>query len=161
LRSFDGRNNSYLFSDSYSYGRIVRYKVRTEIARNQKSTETKISTPNIPGLEKNVESLNDSSVSNDNDMKWKQAYEKVVSENELLRTRGGDSLLLSQLRERYETCLREKDDLYEKLQVYMKLSDNNTQANGNVGVTSKTIEQLYIELKDENKVNCCAHKWVF
>jgi hypothetical protein len=34
--------------------------------------------------------------------KWRKAYEKVVKENELLRTRGGETVLAVQWRERYE-----------------------------------------------------------
>ena len=34
--------------------------------------------------------------------KWRKAFEKVVKENELLRTRGGEAMLAAQWRERYE-----------------------------------------------------------
>ena len=36
------------------------------------------------------------------ELKWRKAYEKVVKENELLRTRGGEAMLAVQWRERYE-----------------------------------------------------------
>lgn len=38
--------------------------------------------------------------------KWRKAYEKVVKENELLRTRGGETVLAVQWRERYEVRVR-------------------------------------------------------
>lgn len=34
--------------------------------------------------------------------KWRKAYENIVKENELLRTRGGEAILALQWRERYE-----------------------------------------------------------
>ena len=41
--------------------------------------------------------------------KWRKAYEKVVKENELLRTRGGETVLAVQWRERYEVrALRDR-----------------------------------------------------
>ena len=41
----------------------------------------------------------------DQEAKWRKAYETVVRENELLRTRGGEALLAAQWRERYEVCV--------------------------------------------------------
>lgn len=81
----------------------------------------------------------------DQEAKWRQAYEKIVKENELLRTRGSEAMLAAQWRERYEACIREKDDLSEKLKVYTK---GASSANGG---EEKSMEQAFIELKDEYK----------
>ncbi len=49
---------------------------------------------------------------------WKVSYEKVVKENEMLRNRGGDILMASQWRGRYDDLLREKNELVDKLRVF-------------------------------------------
>ena len=51
----------------------------------------------------------------DQEAKWRKAYETVVRENELLRTRGGEALLAAQWRERYEVCVSQMRDLRLKL----------------------------------------------
>ena len=40
------------------------------------------------------------------EVKWRKAYENIVKENELLRTRGGEAILALQWRERYEVGKR-------------------------------------------------------
>jgi hypothetical protein len=109
--------------------------------------------------------------------KWKTAYERVVKENEQLKTRGGDVLVLQQWKQRYEACLQEKEDLLEKLKIYAKMNSHSSSGslvNGAHGsrhsnnnehpavhgahsmTDGKPIEQLYIDLKDEYKVsNIC------
>jgi hypothetical protein len=82
------------------------------------------------------------------DAKWRQAYEKVVKENELLRTRGGEAVLATQWRERYESVLREKDDLAEKLKIHTSMEARTGGADGPFG-PGKTIEQAYADLRDE------------
>jgi len=149
-----------------------RYKVRAEIARKQKDAETRQATmrstsitnsPNTssPSLSASLEkALTDGALGGDQNMdelqrmkrqltdqeaKWRQVYEKVVKENELLRTRGSEAMLAAQWRERYEACIRERDDLSEKLKVYTKgVSSTN-------GGEEKSMEQAFIELKDEYK----------
>lgn len=41
---------------------------------------------------------------------WKEAYDTLQKENATLRGSGAEALLAAQWRQRYETCLREKDD---------------------------------------------------
>jgi hypothetical protein len=77
------------------------------------------------------------------DTKWRTAYEKVVKENELLRNRGSETLLATQWRERYESCVKDKEDLTEKLRVYMRQNEG--------GSGGKSIEQAYFDLKEEYK----------
>ena len=96
--------------------------------------------------------------------KWKRAYEQVVRENEQLRTQANDSMLVRKWQERYEECLKEKEDLISKLKVFSRYSDSHgnkwpsplspggtlTSLTSNEG--KKSLEQLYIDLKDEYKV---------
>jgi hypothetical protein len=120
----------------------LRYKVRSEIARKQQFAYSKNSTTMT-----NKSSNNDVSPESNGDQeeKWRIAYEIAMHENELLKARNNDSILVNQWRERYELCLKEKESLLDKLKVYNRLSE---------GVTNKTIEQCYIELRDEYKVIC-------
>jgi hypothetical protein len=77
--------------------------------------------------------------------KWKQAYEKVVKENELLKNHAGEAIIAAQWRGRYESCLKEKEDCLEKLKLFTFMT---TEVNEN----GKSIEQLYVELQEEFKV---------
>jgi len=68
--------------------------------------------------------------------KWRVEYERVTNENETLRSKAGESILATQWRTRYEGCLREKEELTEKLLLYTKLSNefNNGPNSGGGGV---------------------------
>ena len=54
---------------------------------------------------------------NDKEKSWKDSYEKVVKENEVMRNRGDDSLMATQWRDRYNALLKEKDEIAEKCRV--------------------------------------------
>jgi hypothetical protein len=149
-----------------------RYKVRSEIALKQKDAEIKQATLRSmsnsaslmidgssgsgAGGNKSVSSI-DTSFDNDvlklqnqlheNDAKWKLAYEKVVRENEQLKTRGNDSILIAQWKERCDVLIREKDDLSEKVKLYEKVL---REGNGGVG-GQKQLELAYIGLREEFK----------
>ncbi len=88
--------------------------------------------------------------------RWRAACEKIAKENETLRNVGGEAVLATQWRVRYESCLREKEDLSERLKSYTRLSDQ-LEASGN------SPEQAYIELQDDFRVisisihvTCCG-----
>ena len=136
-----------------------RFKVKFEIARKQKDVENKHNAMNrgTPMTPTTMErSMMDANGHNDHDSeeisklqnllseqdaKWQTAYEKVVKENELLRNRGNENLLATQWRERCEATMKERDELNEKLKVYVKNSDG------------KSIEQAYLNLKEEYRVS--------
>ena len=48
---------------------------------------------------------------------WKEAYDVLVAENNALKSSGSEALLASQWRQRYETLLKEKEDLESKLKM--------------------------------------------
>ena len=81
------------------------------------------------------------------EQRWQESYEKVRRENEQLRTEGGESVLASQWRARYEHCMREKEDLTKKLHVLTDLTGEQAAEEG-----SKSLEEAYIDLMDEFKV---------
>eukprot|EP01035_Chromulina_nebulosa_P017343 gene17343-22889_t len=132
-----------------------RFKVRSEISRKQKDSGNKLSLTSSPISSSsaiseldisNIEDINKLRLQyQEQELKWKSAFEKVVRENEQLRTRGNDIQIAIQLRERYEQCLKEKNELEEKIKVYDKLLRDNSGSGG------KSFEQLYIELRDEYK----------
>ena len=116
----------------------------------------------------------------ENETQWKIAYEKLSKDNELLRARGGDALA-SQWRDRYDALLQEKEELAENVRILSSYSHADTvsgpafsagnarmsnpydaphqlSTGGNVAAnqahtapTQRSIEQLYVALKDEYK----------
>ena len=93
----------------------------------------------------------------DSETRWRSAYKQVVRENEQLRNRGGDMMLANQWRERYDSLLRERDDLTEKLRVFTKMDSGGGSGVGGV----RSLEQAYLDLKDEYKVgmHCLCVRW--
>jgi len=69
---------------------------------------------------------------------WRLSYDKVLKENEVLRTKGGETLLAMQWRNRYESCLKEKDDLVEKLKAFNEAGYSSSSKNGHRGNSSTT-----------------------
>ena len=158
-----------------------RYKVRVEIARKQKETDLKLP---VPGALGDYSSSSTTGANNNNTggvgnvdnyeqemSKWVRAYENLSRENEQLRTQNGDSFLIKNWQDRYEECLKEKEDLLAKLKVFSRLSEthhlsaNSVSSPGSgslrAGTTStgavstgsdrRTPEQMYIDLMDEHK----------
>jgi hypothetical protein len=80
--------------------------------------------------------------------KWRTAFERAMKENEQLRARSSETALITQLREQNETCTREKNELVEKLKIYEKVLHDSSSSGG-----SKSLEQSYIELRDEYRVS--------
>lgn len=82
-----------------------------------------------------------SSVSTPN---YKALYESLVKEIEHLRNRQSESALTTQWRERYETCLREKEDVTEKLKIF-SYDDEYVEK-------EKTLKLAYAAMKADFKV---------
>lgn len=137
-----------------------RFKLRTEIVRKQKDVDSKnkvsdgnvlMSSSSIPSDILSAEVINADEFQQyklllqNEQMKWRQAFERQVKENEILKTNSGEAFLIAQLRERYETCLREKNELIEKLRIYEKVLHDSPSGN-------KSLEQSYIDLREEYKV---------
>jgi hypothetical protein len=76
--------------------------------------------------------------------KWRNAVEKLAKENDLLKSKGAESVVATQWRVRYENCFRDKEELAQKLSLYSQLS---SEISGD-----RTLEQLYMELHEEFKV---------
>lgn len=80
----------------------------------------------------------------DQEKKSKEAYDLLSKENEMLRNKGNEALLATQWRLRYEACMKEKQDISEKLMVFTEMSNG-------LNNSGKTIEQAYVDLQDEFK----------
>jgi hypothetical protein len=143
-----------------------RYKVKMEIALKQKDVDvkkasnirsTEITSNNSDNSEEYIDELQRLKAQlAAQELKWKTAYEKVTKENELLRSRGSDTMVATQWRERYESCIKDRDELTEKLRIFTSSSSNSSDKlsapspNGNVD-ENKSLAQSYIELRDEYK----------
>jgi hypothetical protein len=52
--------------------------------------------------------------------RWKEAYDVLLAENNTLKSSGSDALLASQWRQRYDACLKDKEDLETKLKMELQ-----------------------------------------
>ncbi len=84
------------------------------------------------------------------ELKWKNAFEKLAKENELLKTKGAESVVATQWRTRYESCLKDKEDLAKRLDLFIQLSNEVTNS-------GKTAEQICMEIFEEYKVSQRLH----
>jgi len=83
------------------------------------------------------------------DERWRAEYEKVVRENELLKSGGGEAMLAQQWRERFEGCQAEKEVLAEKLAMFFTPSSSGGVESLVGGAVS--IERAFMDLRAENK----------
>lgn len=79
------------------------------------------------------------------ELKFKEALEKVIKENEILKSSAGETFLAAQWRQRYEVSSREKDELAEKLKVFSKFTSD-------INEDGVSIENAYFELQEEYRV---------
>ena len=55
---------------------------------------------------------------------WKKAYDILLAENIALKSSGAEALLAAQWRHRYETCLRDKENLDTQRKMLMERVEN-------------------------------------
>jgi hypothetical protein len=154
---------------------LRRYKVRSEIQKKQRDAESKqllqstagpsnfsgsqLSAPLEKALtmgaadptagsaaESELQRLKDSIA--DKERMWRLEYEKLTGENEALRSRAGEAMLAAQWRTRYDSCLREKQELGEKLQLYTKLASEFNAA----GSSSSGVDQAFADMQQSLQV---------
>ena len=110
-----------------------RFRVRAEVARKQAdATVRALQNSNVETAQRRIEGqdlaselaqartdhaqLNNlKSEMAEQEAHWKQAYDTLLAENVALRSSGSEALLAAQWRQRYEACLREKEDLQTNL----------------------------------------------
>ena len=78
--------------------------------------------------------------------RWKESYDLLLAENDKLKSSGAEALLAAQWRHRYETCLKEKEDIMTNLTMekekVMEMQDHRQR------VDAGKYEQKYRELKE-------------
>lgn len=109
-----------------------RFRVRAELARkqadsqirdlqnsNKRNTTQRIAaqdyqneTTNMKTLESQLDQLKAEMIAQK--AQFKESYDAVVAENDTLKSTGSDALVASQWRQRYESCLKERDELQSK-----------------------------------------------
>jgi hypothetical protein len=140
-----------------------RYKVKMEIALKQKDVDVKkasnirsseITSNNSDNSEEYIDELQRLKAQlAAQELKWKTAYEKVTKENELLRSRGSDTMVATQWRERYESCIKDRDELTENLRIFTSSSSNSTviDINPQSAPSSSSSSSLAVRYSEEGK----------
>lgn len=78
------------------------------------------------------------------EMKWRHAYDKLSKEMDVLKTKGAEAVVAAQWRSRYESCVRDRDDLQRKLQLYSQLSSE-------LANSDRSLEELYLDVSEAFK----------
>lgn len=90
---------------------------------------------------------------------WKEAYQVVMQENAALKSSGSEALLAAQWRLRYETLLKEKDELAGRLQVQVEKAD--VLADQRRKVDAGKYEMKYRDLKESFRLYRKKAKEIF
>jgi hypothetical protein len=112
-----------------------RFRVKSEMARKQADAQIRdLQSNNVESAKRRIEGQESSSdkdsdiARNENsrlermrsemarqEAQWKEAYDVLLAENNALKSSGSEAMLASQWRQRYETCLKEKEEAENKL----------------------------------------------
>ncbi len=77
--------------------------------------------------------------------RWKHSYEKLAKELECLKTKGAESQVAAQWRQRYEMSVKEKEDLLRRLNLLLQFSDE-------ISSSGLSAEQLFLDVEEDYKV---------
>ena len=112
-----------------------RFRVRSEVARKQAdATVRALHSSNVQTTRRRIEGQDLEtelaqartdhaqlaalrSEMAEQEARWKDAYDTLMAENTRLKSSGAEALLAAQWRQRYETCLREKEDIETRFAV--------------------------------------------
>lgn len=86
------------------------------------------------------------------EVQWKEAYDVLLAENNALKSSGSEALLAAQWRQRYESCLQEKEDLESRLKMETEKLDQADAAN---------YEEKYRDLKESFRLYRKKAKEIF
>jgi hypothetical protein len=76
------------------------------------------------------------------DAQWKEAYDVLLAENNVLKSSGSEAMLASQWRQRYEVCLKEKEDTENKLKMERQKSES-TDAGGKYELKYRDLKESF------------------
>ncbi len=120
-----------------------RFRVKSEMARKQADAQIRdLQSNNVESAKRRIEGQESSSEKDSDttrsensrlermrlemtrqEAQWKEAYDVLVAENNALKSSGSEAMLASQWRQRYETCLKEKEETEKKLKVDRESSE--------------------------------------
>jgi len=149
-----------------------KYRVRSEVARKElegrlrrgerreaektlaeesAAKQRALDSPQIKqSLEKKLEKMKNELA--DQELQWKEAYDTLLKENEMLKSKGAEATLASQWRQRYEQTVRENEQLTTRLQM-AEASAAGAMHNSNnqsfPSSSSTNYAQKYQQLRDE------------
>lgn len=109
-----------------------RFRVKAEMARKQADAQIReLQNSNVESAKRRIEGQNDKESTSSNgqtskiekmraeierqEAHWKEAYDLLMAENESLKSSGSEAMLASQWRQRYEACLKEKEEVENQL----------------------------------------------
>ena len=72
---------------------------------------------------------------------WKEAYDVLMAENNVLKSSGSEAMLASQWRQRYDTVLKEKEDVENKLK--MELQKNEASDSGKYEMKYRDLKESF------------------
>jgi len=91
---------------------------------------------------------------------WKEAYDTLLKENEILKTNRAESMLASKWRLRYEQMLREKEDVAAKLENAIAMGEGRG-GGGRGSQGDDNMAKKYQEIRDEYKLYRKKAKEIF
>ena len=113
-----------------------RFRVKSEMVRKQAETQIKeMQNKNVESVKRRIEGQDAAPSDRDTERsetsrlermrsemtrqeaQWKEAYDVLLAENNALKSPGSEALLASQWRQRYETCLGEKEEAENQLKL--------------------------------------------
>lgn len=101
---------------------------------------------------------------------WKEAYDSLLAENTALKSSGSEAMLASQWRQRYETCLTEKEEVENQLKAEKETAD--TADAGKYELKYRDLKESFRLYRKKAKeifeaqqtgqpnVSICVHWWI-
>ncbi|GMH98359.1 hypothetical protein TrST_g9808 [Triparma strigata] len=130
-----------------------RREAEKTIAQENAAKQNAIDSPLIrQGLEKRVEKMKNELA--EQELQWKEAYDSLLKENEMLKSKGAEATLASQWRQRYEQTVRENEQITTRLQMAEAAALGASRPGHNGAGTSKDVSstnyaEKYQQLRDE------------
>ncbi|CAB9523809.1 expressed unknown protein [Seminavis robusta] len=95
----------------------------------------------------------------ENEANWKEAYDVLLAENNALKSSGSEALLAAQWRQRYETCLEEKETAKAQLQTALHKQTQELEERGKADAGK--YEMKYRDLKESFRLYRKKAKEIF
>jgi hypothetical protein len=152
-----------------------RFRVKSEMARKQAEAQIReLQNSNVESVKRRIEFQNDAMSPEQGaetsrnqyskieklrsemirqEAHWKEAYAVLMTENEALKSPSSQALVASQWRQRYETCLKEKEEIASRLKEIESFKVDSTNA--------EKYEMKYRDLKESFRLYRKKAKEIF